>query len=234
VDPEQRLARERPAEPVAQELVKRPDAERPNPNALDSVSADRLVQTERLRLVDRSPRQQDTNIVCAEAAKRERERARRRGVEPLDVVDGDHERFAIAEQLENVAHRDGERALIDAIALRVGSQHYHLEGTPSRRCERGQRIVERGVEEVAEPYVSERSLRLSRARRENSQAPRARMLDGGKPERRLPDPRIAVEHEYRGAALDLIDERANGGELCLSADDSEWLRLAQPCSRISS
>jgi hypothetical protein len=228
VDAEQRLARERPVEPVAQELVERTDAERPNPNALDRVPADGLVQSGWLRFVDRAPGQEETNVVCAEAAKRERERARRRGVEPLDVVDGDHERCAIAEHLEDVANRDGERALVDAITLRVGSQHHDLEGTPSRWCERRQRVVECVLEQVAEPYVSEGPLRLSGARRQNAQALRARVLDAGMPEGRLPDSRIAVEHEHPCAVLDLIDEPADGGELCLPADDLECLGVALP------
>jgi hypothetical protein len=226
VDAEQRLPRERPADPVAQELMERTDAERPNADALDRVGGDCLVQGGRLGFVGRTPSQQDANIDCADPTERERERARRRRVEPLDVVDGDHERLAVAEQLEDVANRDGERPLIHGIALRVASEHHDLEGTPSRWRERRQDVVECFLEQIAEPYVSERLLRLSGARRQNAQALRARVFDPGKPERRLPDPRIAVEHEHRGAVPGSFDEPLDGGELSLPADDLGCLRVA--------
>ena len=74
--------------------------------------------------------------------------------------------------------------------------------------------------------MSEATLGLGGSRRENAQSPRARMLDTGKPERRLPDARFALEHERSRSFPHFADEGVEGGEFLLSADDLEHCLLA--------
>ena len=76
--------------------------------------------------------------------------------------------------------------------------------------------------------MSEGPLGLGRTGRENMASPRSRILGAGKPECRLPDARVALEHECRGPVLYLINERPDGGELRLPADDVERARAARP------
>jgi hypothetical protein len=45
------------------------------------------------------------------------------------------------------------------------------------------------------------------------------MLDSRKPERRLPNPRLTLEHEHSQSFVCPIDEGANGVQLLLAADD---------------
>ena len=52
------------------------------------------------------------------------------------------------------------------------------------------------------------------------------MLDAGKPQRRLPDTRLAVKDECCEPGPRLVEERADGGELCLPANDLEGVRAA--------
>ena len=95
VDAEQRLAREGPAEPVAQEPMERADAERSHRQPLDALRAERLLESRRLRSVDEPPGEQQEHAARGEPSQRERERARRGGVEPLDVVDRDEKRLVV-------------------------------------------------------------------------------------------------------------------------------------------
>ena len=92
VDAEQRLPREGPAEPVAQEPVDRADAERSHRQPPDALRAERLLEPRRLRPLDEPPGEQQAHVARVEPSQRERERARRGRVEPLDVVDGDQHR----------------------------------------------------------------------------------------------------------------------------------------------
>jgi hypothetical protein len=94
--------------------VERTDAERSNRDAFDPIRSKRANECMRL-LVEEPPSKQQADTRCGQPAERERERARRGRVEPLDIVDGDHHRLALTEEPDHVAHRNGERALIDAI-----------------------------------------------------------------------------------------------------------------------
>jgi hypothetical protein len=53
------------------------------------------------------------------------------------------------------------------------------------------------------------------------------MVDAGKPQRRLADTRFALKDEYCEPGPGLVEERADGGELCIPADDPERVRAAQ-------
>ena len=108
--------------------------------------------------------------------------------------------------------------MIDRICRRLRHQQRDLERPPPRRGQRGQHIVEDILEQVAKPDVSETALGLGWTRREDAHTPLARMLDARRPERRLTDPCLTLEHE-RGPGLRLVDERMDRGEVALSADD---------------
>ncbi len=221
VDPEQRLPRKRPPEPLVQEPVKRTCAQRADGQRLDALGRQRLLEARRLIPVDDTSREQDDDRSRFEPSQRELDRAGRRRVEPLDVVDRDGDRAGFADQLQHVAHRDRDGAGVDRIARGIVPQSGDLERAPPRRQELGQRLLENGFEQVAQPGVRERPLRLGRSRREDAQAPLARLLDCGEPERRLPDPRLAFQQERARRGPRLVEERGHGGELLLSGDDLE-------------
>jgi hypothetical protein len=116
VDAEQCLAGEGSAEPAKQEPVNRADAERPHTQPLDPFRIERPLESRPPRPVDEPSSEQQTHVAARQSSQRERERARRGWVEPLDVVDRDQNRFALAQQVQHVAHRDGQRAGIDGVA----------------------------------------------------------------------------------------------------------------------
>ena len=219
VDAKQGLMREGPVEPVAQEPMERADAERAHSQPLDAVCSERPLELRRLRVVGQAAGEQDENPIHAEASQGKRKRARRRPIEPLDVVDGDQNRLSFTESVQHVPHGDGECAVVDGIFRRLLAEHGDLECAPPRRRQRGQRLLDDVLEEVAQTNVGKVALSLGRSRRENPQACRARVLDARKPERRLPDARLALQHECGRPRVRSVDESVDRSKFLFPADD---------------
>ena len=76
VDPQQRLAGEGRAEPVAQEPVQRAEAERSHAQPLHGLHTERRLERRRLRSFDDPPGEQQEHAAGVEPSERERERAR--------------------------------------------------------------------------------------------------------------------------------------------------------------
>ena len=147
VDAEQRLARERPAHPVAHEAVHRADAERLDREPPNPLGGERTFELGRLRRRPGPAREQHRQPGRRQPAQRERECARGRGVEPLHIVDGEQRRLAVAERIERVPDRDGERPWVDALAQLA--QERDLERAAPRRLECGQRVVQNALQQIA-------------------------------------------------------------------------------------
>ena len=96
--------------------MERADAERAHRQPRDAFRKKHVLESRRPHFIDEPPGQQQANIAPSEPAEGEGKRARRRWVEPLDIINGDHHWLALAEKLKHVAHRDRERALIDGIS----------------------------------------------------------------------------------------------------------------------
>ena len=107
VDAQQRLARERPADLVVKEPVQRTDAQRADPQPFN---VDRLLERGRLQ-----PAGEDQPDGAAEASQREGKCARRRGIEPVDIVDRNNDRLPLAQELEHIAYGHGDRAIVGGV-----------------------------------------------------------------------------------------------------------------------
>ena len=234
VDAKEGLPGEGCAEVVAQEPVDGADAERLHAQRLDMLGAEGLFENRRLRsLRIGAPGEQEEHAASAEPSQRERQRARRGRVEPLEVVDRDDKRLVRAQDLQRATHGYTQRARIDPIYGRLLEKERHLERAPPRRRQPRKNLVEDVLEQIAEPRVGEPVLGLSGSGRENAQSARPRMLDACKPERRLADASFTLEHECSGPFLHPADQAADGGELLLSADDREPHRLARMVTDIA-
>jgi hypothetical protein len=95
--------------------MERADAERSDRQPLDAPRIQRLLQPGRLGVGDEPAGEQHENRARGEPSQRERKRARRGRVEPLNVVDCEQNRLARAEQVQHVAYRYAEGAVINRI-----------------------------------------------------------------------------------------------------------------------
>ena len=96
-----------------QKPVERPHTQRSHRQQLDALRAQSPLHRRRLDAVGEPPGEQQQHRARGETAQRERERARRRCVEPLHVVDCQQHRAAFAEHVQHVTHRDAEGAVVD-------------------------------------------------------------------------------------------------------------------------
>ena len=201
VQPEQGRPGQSMGEQAAQDLMRRADAERPDPDPLDPAVVEGVLHRGRLLRLAEPPRPEQRDVGLRQSPQRKPDCACRRGVEPLQVVDRDHEPV-LGKQLEGAPNRDSERPLVDAVPRCLLDQQRDLERLAPGRRQGRQHLVEHAVEQVAEAGVGERPLRLGGPRREHAPPAAARLLDGGAPERRLPDPGIALPGRSRsGPAL---------------------------------
>ena len=170
---------------------------------------------------DDPPGEQQSHALAGHTSQREHKRARRGRVEPLDVVDGEHDRRLCGERLQGVRTATASvRGSTGSFESLVQEQR-HLERAPSRCRQGGQNLVEHALEEVTEHDVRERALGLGRARREDAETLLVRFLDPRTPKRGLPDPRLALEHERPRSSRLFVQEGTEGAELLLPAHDLE-------------
>ena len=117
VDPEQRQAPVRAPEAIAQQQVEGAGAERPDVDPVDVVEAEHRPGGCRRRRTVTAPGNEHDHAHAFHPAERERERAGRPRIEPLDVVDGDQERSA-GECLERAARGDADGPRVGRVAVR--------------------------------------------------------------------------------------------------------------------
>ena len=142
--------------------MRRADAERPDADALDPLGAEGVLDRSRLLRLAEPTRPEHDDPRLGQTPQREADRTRRRSVEPLEVVDREHEPV-LGEHLERAADGDAEGALVDGLPGRVLHEQRDFERVPARRRQPRQHLVEDALEEVAEPGVREATLRLGRA-----------------------------------------------------------------------
>jgi hypothetical protein len=98
-------------------------------------------------------------------------------------------------------------------------QERELQRAPPRRRQRGQHVVDRAFEEIAERDVREVMLGLGGPGDENLQPLGTRVLNAREPQRRLPDAGLSLEDERGGPLRCSFDEGAHGGDLLVAAHD---------------
>ena len=86
--------------------------------------------------------------------------------------------------------------------------------------QRSERVLECRVQHVSQTGERERGLAFGGSRSQHAETLRLRFGDARFPERRLPDPRLAFEHQCRGSAGDARNEVAENIELSIPANDS--------------
>ena len=122
-DPLQRGPSEREGEAAADHLVQLAGVERAEPQPLD---LERMVERERVgrRLAVDADRGDDADRPLPDPAQREGERARRRAVEPLHVIQREDQRRGLGEQRR---HRGADRAAVRRRSARALAQQRDVE-----------------------------------------------------------------------------------------------------------
>ena len=172
-------------EPPSEQVVQRAQAERSNPEPLQPLFGERLLELERRREAGHLPqRHQRGDRLVAQAAEGDLEHGRRGRVEPLDIVERDDHRTVLCERAQDVEQSDSDQARIRRSLAGLGEQECHLERAQSHRSQRRRYLAEHIGEQVGETGIGERSLGLDAPAGEH-------VLEASPEPARLPPPRGA-------------------------------------------
>ena len=172
--------------------MQRRERERTEDDAPEPVIRQGAVEDERgLILALGAPRQEQPQL-GGKPACRELERALRRGIHPLHVVDRQKHRSLAGELAEHADQRRRRRARVSWF-VRRDAQQRGRERTLLWRGQRGSRLVERRADDIREHRVGEPGLALRRPSPQHTIRTRFCETNGLKPDRRLPDPRLALK-----------------------------------------
>jgi hypothetical protein len=154
---------------------------------------------------------------------------RRRGlVEPLRVVDRDHDRCGPRDRPDELEHADPDRSVVRHQLIAVGPQQRDLEGAALRRGQRGQGLLGQPVEQIAQSHEGEHRLGLGRPA---DQQPIAEALGGRDrlaPHRGLADAGRAVDETADRTFPDRGDGCGGGGEFALSSHHRRRCQASLP------
>ena len=201
-----------------EQLVDRADAERPDANTVDPVRLERVLDGGRLLSLAEPSRPDQQDVRVGQPAQRETQRARRRGIEPLEVVDRDDEPV-LGEQFQSASNRNSQGTWVDRTTGCVLDEECDLERPTAGGRQSGQDVVESAFEQIAQTGVSECALRLGRPRREDAQPPPTRGVYNLAPERRLADPGLALQRDRAGPVPAPVEACVQRAEVVVPADD---------------
>jgi hypothetical protein len=211
--------REDETELALEDVVQRRDAERVERDLRPQRCRRRALEGLRTLALD-PDRHEHCDGELLQPADGEREGLRGRGVEPLRVVDGDHDRAGPREFAEHREHAGRDRASVEAAAADVRPEQGDVERAPLERCQPRQHLGVDGLEQVAEPCEGELRLGSARARREHGPALLPRPAHALCPDGRLPDPRRPCDRQRPQPRARGVEEGVDLRQLCPAADGS--------------
>ena len=163
--------------------------------------------------------EENADVLLGQSPQRKCDRARRRLIQPLHIVDRDEHRLALREQLQRRANGHRKGAEVDQLVCIVPDEQGDLERAPPRSRQLMQHAGQRVLEQVSQPGMSNSELDLGGSRGQDTQPALPRRLDPGEPERRLPDPRHSLQDERRRARSLPAEEAVERPQLLVAADD---------------
>ena len=215
---QERVPAKRDAEALAEQTVRRPHAQRAERQPRQTLLRKRTLEPERNRLrAVAAARDENRGRRRRKPPKRKPEHGRRRRIEPLRIIDRHEQGLAsfLSEQLE---HCERDRPLVRSRSLGVVQQQRCRKRPALRRRQRRQPLRQHGPQQVGKRSEREGRLGARRTARENGKTAITRLRHRGLEQRRLPDPRLAVQHERPREVA--VDESRDSGELLIPTDDS--------------
>jgi hypothetical protein len=165
----------------------------------------------------RAPGEQEDGLTGVESPRGERERVRRRPVEPLHVVDGHDDRTLARQCAQDVEQREPDRVRLRS-AVRILAEERRFECASLRCRQTFQPIEFDAVQQIDQAAERQLGVGAARSHREDATSPRSTAVEPGLPQGRLAYPRSADEHQ-RSARRIRIEELPELGKLGLAPDD---------------
>ena len=208
-DPLDRRPRQLPAEPGEEQVVEAADGQGTEYDPPDPDVRQGLAEAEQDgRAADRRPDgRHEADLSVAKPAGGEHQRVGGRAVQPLGVVDRDHQRPLCGEPAEDRGRPRGDGPRVDYGVVGLGPQEREIEGAALGRRQVGDRVVE-VAQEVGETAERQTGLGLRGSGREQTGAAVEGDRDRGVPERGLADPLRPLDDQGRRTAVEMVEHRA--------------------------
>ena len=219
MEPPKHRPRRKESEPLLNQVLNGAEAQRQKRKALNAVGHRRAIEVERNGRPGLGPpgREQPHGSIV-EAPHGITHHQRGGGVEPLHVVNRDHERAGLGERSEHGEQRERDTLLVGRVVALVIQQERHLERVPvaRRKLVQGIHVVS---QQVAEGRVREARLRLRGASAERSGPRLLRARQRRLPDRRLTGAGLALDHECPRRMPGGLEEELHALELLLSSNE---------------
>ena len=215
----ERVPAKRDAEALAEQTVRRPDAQRAEPQPPQPLLRKRTLEPERNRLrAVAAARDENRGRRRRKPAKR-----KRRAQTPTPHRATAHHRPppAAARFDRSPSSWNTANAIARSSGADPSTSSSNSAAESARRCGDGNRASpsgRHGPQQVGERSEREGRLGARRTARENGKTAIPRLRHRGLEQRRLPDPRLAVQHERPREVA--VDESRDSGELLIPTDDS--------------
>jgi hypothetical protein len=176
-------------------------------------------------VLDATRRDEDPDRHVVQPPDRELQNPGRRKVEPLRVVDRQHQGARRGKGHERTMERGRKGPAIRRGGGGLRPEQRHLEGGSLRRREGVERLVDDPVEEISEGREGEPRLGLGGPRRQCAIGEGSGLCQAVEPQSALADARFAPEDQGLRPGGDGIEERRDTGELGLPAEPGALHRL---------
>jgi len=159
----------------------------------------------------------DARRFVVEPAESESERACRRRVHPLHVIERDKDRLVLGQTPQESPQRGADCPQLRSLSFRFLEKERDPKRATLRRRQ-GAELLVRASEKVAKGRERQLSLGSSGTRLEDAETAVAGALDDRSPERRLPDSRLALEEQHAIPCRVGVQERLGEGEFTLAPE----------------
>jgi hypothetical protein len=140
-------------------------------------------------------------------------------VEPLSIVDRNHERPGTGQSAQRAEHGRSDEVAIRRRRRRVVEEEGRPQGPLLRRRQITEYVVESVAEEIADAGEGKLGIRFARACRRDAEAVHAAEADRLRPETRLPYSRLALEEQRTRSPSNGTEERVDVLQLGRAADE---------------
>jgi hypothetical protein len=170
-------------------------AQRAEADAADAGRVDSREQRDRAAAVIHAMRRHYRHGSALQATQCELERARRRPIEQLHVIQCHQHGVGGGKRRDERNHAGSDRAGIGRGAPGLQPQQRHLQPAPLWFRQHRKRFLLDRREQIAETRERQSRLRVRRATRQDSIAVTVGLRDRLAPDRRLADPRLSLDHQ---------------------------------------
>jgi hypothetical protein len=149
---------------------------------------------------------------------RELQHAGRWRIQPLQVVDGDHQRPPGRHLQQDAADRRRQRARVTRRAVGGAAQQRHLQRLPLRCRQPRQKLLGNLRQQVGQRRQRQLGFALGGVAGQDGVAACSGALGGGLPQRGLADARAALQQQRRRAQRHTVEEPLDGFKLAVAAN----------------